>query len=444
MNHTKLIAFVTLVMTLLGTGESSANVANMVCFYDAVNSVKEGPTQLSLTDLEPALQFCNYLIYGYATIDDQSYQLKPLNTSQSIHRDYYHLVTDLKKKFPHLRILLSIGGDRDPIGNGDATENKYLRLLEDVSTRQEFVRSATNVLRAHGFDGLDLAWQFPKNHPKDVKNAFKRAWSTFKGWFTGPKVLDEKAAEHKEEFTSLVRELRSAFRQDGFFLTLTVLPHVDPALFIDTFTVIANLDFVNLATFDFQTPERDPKVADYPAPLYDLYERDPTQNIHYQVQYWLTNNAPAHKINIGIAAYGRAWQMTKNSGITGYPPITETNGAAPPGPQSRTAGLLSWPEVCERLSTMENMEVIEVQLALRKVGDPTHRYGNYAYHAADEDGTNGIWVGYEDPSTAATKAAYVHAKGLGGVALFDLSMDDFKGRCNGDRYPILRSIKYKL
>lgn len=203
------------------------------------------------------------------------------------------------------------------------------------------------------------------------------------------------------------------------------------------------MDFVNLGTYDFQTPERDPKVADLPTPLYAMYDRDPSHNVQYQVQYWMnqTSEISVHKLHVGVTSYGRAWNMTRNSGITGYPPIPAANGAAPPGRQTVTPGLLSWPEICDLLQQQPQDRDVP---HLRKVGDPTKRFGIYAYRAADDQGENGLWVGYEDPLTAAIKAGFVHAQGLGGVAFHDLSMDDFRGQCAGEKFPILRSIKFKL
>lgn len=70
--------------------------------------------------------------------------------------------------------------------------------------------------------------------------------------------------------------------------------------------------------------------------------------------------------------------------------------------------------------------------------------GTYAFRLPDDNGDNGIWVGYEDPDTAGNKAAYVRAKGLGGIAIDDLTLDDFRGLCSGDKYPILRAAKFRL
>ncbi|XP_053962263.1 chitinase-like protein Idgf5 [Anastrepha ludens] len=414
--------------------------ARMVCYYDSASHIREGPAQVAPQDLEPALQFCQYLVYGYVGIDPENYQLRPANMELDVARNHYRTVTNLRRNHPQLLILLSVGGDRDHFDQ--TLENPYLRVLENQAHRNTFVNSALTLLKSFDFDGLDLAWQFPKNHPVVVENKLKKAWKTFKSWFSGSKVVDEKAEEHKTQFATLVRELKDAFRSDGHILTLTMLPHVNANLFIDIPSVIPLVDFVNLGSFDFQTPERDPKVADHTAPIYEMFERDPTHNIDYQVQYWLNNSAPSNKINIGVPAYGRSWVMSSDSGITGYPPIERTEGPGPAGKQIRIPGLLSWPEICEKLQRDKELEGDDAPL--RKVGDPRQRYGSYAYRSADDEGLYGLWVGYEEPSTAATKAGYVYAKGLGGVALFDLSLDDFRGQCAGEKYPILRSIKFKL
>lgn len=372
-------------------------------------------------------------------------------------------MTGYKKKYPHLKVLLSVGGDRDEI---DPDNNKYLTLLESTNARIPFINSVHSLVKTYGFDGLDLAWQFPKNKAKKVHSGIGKLWKGFKKIFSGDFVVDEKAEEHKEEFTALVRELKNAFRPDGYLLGLSVLPNVNSSckfyiilllfrssnysilnlftVFYDVPAIVNNLDYVNLHAYDFQTPERNPEVADFPAPIYELNERNPEANINFQTQYWLNNHCPATKINVAVAAYGRAWKMTKDSGLTGVPPVVETDGVAPAGTQTQKPGLLSWPEVCGKLPNPANQHLKGADGPLRKVGDPTKRFGNYAYRSADDNGDNGIWVGYDDPDTAANKAAFVKARGLGGIALVDLSFDDFRGACTGDKYPILRAIKFKL
>lgn len=214
--------------------------------------------------------------------------------------------------------------------------------------------------------------------------------------------------------------------------------------YFDIPAIINNLDFVTLAAFDYQTPERNPKVADFPAPVYAAHERLPESNVHHQVNYWTSNNAPASKINVGIPTYGRVWKMTDDSGKTGVPPIPDTDGPGAQGSQSAIPGLLSWPEICAKLPNPSNAQLKGEHAPLRKVGDPTKKFGSYAFRLPDSDENFGVWVGYEDPDTAGNKAAYVRSKGLGGVAIFDLALDDFRGACSGDKFPILRAAKYRL
>lgn len=194
-----------------------------VLFFELILlSSRAGPIALSPTELEPALEFCNYLIFGYATIDAETYRLKPhskLNT--------FTLITGLRQKHPHLRILLSVGGDQDLNAEGVPDTAKYLTLLEQAESRSNFKTSAASELVKYGFDGLDLAWQFPKLRPKVQQGVLKRAWSSFKGIFSSS-AIDDKAEEHKEQFAAFVRELRLALQAHGKQLTLSMLPHVDP------------------------------------------------------------------------------------------------------------------------------------------------------------------------------------------------------------------------
>ncbi|KAM7344751.1 chitinase-like protein Idgf5 [Cochliomyia hominivorax] len=434
MGRIKLISLISIIY-LQVINWQNVQAANMVCFLDT-SRVKS--VQQTIFDIDPAMQFCNYLIYGYAGINSDTYQLKTLD--RGLNFDLYHAVTALKRKHAHLKVLLSVGGDRD-LESEEEEPNKYLLLLENIAHRNAFINSAQSFVNTYGFDGLDLAWQFPKNPPKEVYTGIRKAWNKFKGLFKGRKVVDEKAEEHREQFVSFVRELRQSMSSLHALLTVTVLPHVSAELFFDIPQIVPQVDFVNLATFDYYTPLRDPKIADYTASIYELFERNPELNIDYQIQYWLNHTVESGKLMMGVPAYGRSWVMTKESGITGYPPIP-AGGAAPAGNLTQTIGLLSYPEICVKLH--KNRDLTGDEAPVHKVGDPTKRYGTYCYRDADENGEYGLWVSYEEPVTAANKANYARVRSLGGVALFDLLTDDVLGTCGDGKYPILRSIKYKL
>lgn len=81
-------------------------------------------------------------------------------------KGHYRIITQLKRKFPQLKILLSVGGEVD-IENRE----KYLTLLESSGARIAFINSAYSMVKTYEFDGLDLAWEFPPNKPKKIKSS---------------------------------------------------------------------------------------------------------------------------------------------------------------------------------------------------------------------------------------------------------------------------------
>lgn len=139
---------------------------------------------------------------------------------------------------------------------------------------------------------------------------------------------------------------------------------------------------------------------------------------------------------MGIPTYGRTWELDDDSPKSGVPPL-EADGEGAEGHLTHRKGLLSYPEICS-ISLGPNNH--GTKGLLRKVADPTKKLGTYAFRNEDGD-REGIWVGYEDPDTASNKAAYARSKGLGGVAVVDLTLDDFRGVCTGNRYPLLNAAK---
>ena len=205
---------------------TSSSIINIFQFRFFFFKLFLGLAKLTLNDLEPALQFCSHLVYGYASINPTSNKLVAKNEKLDLDvgTGLYRTVTGLKKKYPHLKVLLSVGGDKDEV---DPDSNKYLTLLESSNARIPFINSAHSLVKTYGFDGLDIAWQFPKNKPKKVHGSVGKFWKGFKKIFTGDFVIDEKAEEHKEQFTALIRELKNALRPDGYLLGVTVLPNVN-------------------------------------------------------------------------------------------------------------------------------------------------------------------------------------------------------------------------
>lgn len=391
-------------------------------------------------DIEPALSSCTHLVYGYAGINADNFKLAPLISNEELDqtKGMYKQITSLKTKFPSLKVMLSVGGDAD--GNHE----KYFSLLESNTAKIAFTNSVNVALKAYGFDGLDLAFQFPKMKPKKVRSSIGSVWHSFKSTIgVAGKPVDENSETHKAQFSSLVTELKNSFRIDGYQLSVTVLPNVNATLYLDVPAIKNFVDFVNVAAFDVYTPTRNPKEADYPAPTLSVSDRNTEENIDAWATFLINGGLPANRVVVGVPSFGRAWKIEKEATLTGAPPV-KGDGEAPEGVQTRTAGLLSYPEICGMILNANNKDLKGEHAPLRKVSDPTKRYGSFAFRTADDSGNYGMWVGFEEPDSAGNKASFVRGKGLGGIALFDLSLEDFRGACSGVKFPILLKIKEKL
>ncbi|XP_037958952.1 uncharacterized protein LOC119688345 [Teleopsis dalmanni] len=439
-SNMKLLILLTLLLGL--NYANSANMKNLVCFYDSASYIRSGFAKLLPGQLDVALQFCTHLIYGYAGLKPDSKEIFSLNVDLDMF--HYAEITLFKAKYPHLKIYLSIGGDSDI---DEEHPLKYVELLEsDTAHQQAFIDSSIELIKRNGFDGLDLSFQFPKNKPRKVHGTLGTYWKKFKKLFTGNFIVDTQAEEHKRQYTEFVSNLNTAFRRHNLSLSMTVLPNVNSTWYFDVPKIQNNFELINLAAFDFLTPIRNPEEADYTAPIYPPLEQNrlPHYNIEFQVNYWLNNHCPPEKLNLGIASYGRAWKLSPDSGLTGAPVVPETVGPADAGLQSQIPGILSWPEICSMLPNAVNKDYRGPNAPVMKVVDLEQRYGNYAVRPADEQGEHGMWISFDDPDFAVVKTNYAKYKGLGGIALFDVGFDDFRGLCTGFKFPFVRSIKNSM
>lgn len=116
--------------------------------------------------MDPALGFCDILIYGYAGIDVTTNRVKSLDEKLDLDSGsgLYRQVTNLKNKYPKLKVLLGVGGGADP--NNDI----YMQLLENQQAFPIFINSLYTLVKTYRFDGVDLAWQFKPNKPKRVRS----------------------------------------------------------------------------------------------------------------------------------------------------------------------------------------------------------------------------------------------------------------------------------
>ena len=178
--------------------------------------------------------------------------------------DGYKRFNDLKKKNPELTTLLAIGGWND--GEENKTDlKKYSRMANDKELRRKFVDSVVTMLKKYDFDGLDFDWEYPGSRGGD------------------PSI-------DKENFISLLTELRAAFDPYGFLLTVAVSAGketIDIAYNVPK--IMPLVDYISIMGYDFHGGSWENYLG-HNAPLYSRPDETGLNflfNVNYSVNYWL-------------------------------------------------------------------------------------------------------------------------------------------------------------
>ena len=274
----------------------------------------------------------------------------------------FNQVTLLKKKQPHLRVILSVGGWTD--------SGPFYEMASTEPSRQTFVESCAAFLKTYPqFDGIDIDWEHPvvgglqPGQPRDAHN-----------------------------YVLLLAALRKAIGPDKLLtVAVSASPRgIEPLEYAEMAT---SLDWVSVMTYDFHTGGT---RAGFNAALYN--HDDPTNpklNLHDAAQAILAKGVPRSKLVAGVPFYGRGWRGVESSDVGstgtgslqvgGYKIITETFLKQP-------GYMRYWDDVA-------------------KVP--------WLYNADKKE-----WISYEDPQSMRLKGEYIAAQNLSGAMFWELSNDD--------------------
>jgi chitinase len=329
------------------------------------------PRDLAASDLPGNM--LTHVIYAFSSIDPKAHTC--VYGEESV--DKYHLknLRQLKQKYPHLKVLIAIGG---------ATRSKeFSDMAATEKSRQKFVQSCIDLYidtYPDVVDGIDMDWEFPG-------------------------VGDGSRKEDEQNFTALMKEFRrqldelSQQKKRSYLLTAAVPAGPGMAQNYELTELSRVLDWFNLMTYDFSGAWS--KETNFTAPLYRARDDPfPANNVDAAVQAYLKAGVLPHKITLGMPFYGRGWTTagTDNHGL--YQKLTR-------GAVSGTA------------YTYQN-------LLDKYIGKNNYaRYWNYGakvpwlFNPIDR-----IFITYEDPESIGYKAAYVADHYLGGAMIWHLSSDD--------------------
>ncbi|KAJ8680393.1 hypothetical protein QAD02_016180 [Eretmocerus hayati] len=383
-------------LVLLFTGLLACAVADeeykVVCYFGSWSVYRSGNGQFKISDIDASL--CTHLIYTFIGVTDDG-NVRILDAYQDLEKDYgqkgYKRFNALRNNIPNVKTMIAMGGWNEG-------SPKYSEVVSSPSKRKNFVKSVLEFLKEHDFDGFDLDWEYPNQR--------------------GGKSSD------KENFVSLLRELKEAFKGKNLILSAAVGSAETSASQSYLIAEVAKyLDFINLMTYDLHG-QWDKKTG-INAPLYHASEeqnQDRLLNVDACVNYWINQGAPPKKLVLGVPLYGRSFKLDNPSmnGI-GAPASQGAN----PGPYTNEPGMLGYNEICENLKYKAWKEVFHEEQRVP-----------YAYKGDQ-------WVGYDNERSLKEKADYVKKMGLGGMMVWSLETDDFKGIC-GEKYPLLNVINQNL
>ena len=301
----------------------------------------------------------------------------------------------LKKDYPHLSVMVSIGGW--------SQSGNFHDVAATQEARDKFASSVIQYIRVHKMDGVDIDWEYPGSYrePDLIDNPNDQ----------GTPKAD---ASEKETFKLLLQTLRThldgAGTQDGKYyqLTAAVSASFENIDFLEPQDYAPYLDFINIMTYDLHGAWD--SETNHQSALYPKAELQDNLNIDDVVNKFISLGINKNKLIIGTPFYSRGWkgvvQTSAQDGLVGL--FATATGGAEGTWNGGTAG---------------GMNPYYHMLELKNNPDYVKYYDNEAQAPYLYNAVKGEFYTYEDKQSLSAKVEYVKDNELGGIIIWELSGD---------------------
>jgi chitinase len=306
----------------------------------------------------------------------------------------FNQLRELKKKYPDLKVQISLGGwtlskyFSDAVAT-DAARKKFAASCVDLFIKGNLPQPGGEGAAAGVFDGIDFDWEWPGSPGND-------------GNIVRP--------EDRQNFTLALQEFRHQLdaygRQTRKHYSMTAFLAADPKQIDNGYEVgkvFRTLDFATVQGYDMHgtwEPVTNHQSALYP-PAGE--PQNPDFTVSRAVDALLSRGAPRSKLVVGVPFYGRGWTdvaSTANHGLFQNAP------AAAPG--SAAAGYEDY----------RNLKLLQSN------GFTLYRDRRAGFSWLFDGKT--FWT-YDDPTVMAWKAEYIKDHDLAGAMAWSLDADDERG-----------------